>query len=137
MYGALEEFGLRDNHFEEDGEIISRKTIEQSIEAGIAYRIFDDEKVVGGAVLRIEVTGAFHIVAVGGHKLCKTECGGVLGKFGRLETETSHLYPGVGAFNIGGDKYGDHQKPHHKCVEEIGYISEKPCVNGKYEDCQK
>lgn len=53
-YGALEEFGLRDSHFEEDGEIISRKTIEQSIEAGIAYRIFDDEKVVGGAVLRIE-----------------------------------------------------------------------------------
>ena len=27
-YGALEEFGLRDDHFEEDGEIISRKTIE-------------------------------------------------------------------------------------------------------------
>ena len=24
-YGALEEFGLRDNHFEEDGEIISRE----------------------------------------------------------------------------------------------------------------
>lgn len=53
-YGALEEFGLRDSHFEEDGEIISRKTIEQSIETGIAYRIFDDEKVVGGAVLRTE-----------------------------------------------------------------------------------
>ena len=30
-YGALEEFGLRDNHFEEDGQIISCKTIEQSI----------------------------------------------------------------------------------------------------------
>ena len=28
-YGALEEFGLRDDHFEEDGEIISRETIEQ------------------------------------------------------------------------------------------------------------
>ena len=27
-YGALEEFGLRDDHFEEDGEIISRQTIE-------------------------------------------------------------------------------------------------------------
>ena len=24
-YGAMEEFGKRDNHFEEDGEIISRK----------------------------------------------------------------------------------------------------------------
>lgn len=28
-YGAMEEFGLRDNHFEEDGQIISRETIEQ------------------------------------------------------------------------------------------------------------
>lgn len=26
-YGALEEFGQRDNHFEEDGEIISHDTI--------------------------------------------------------------------------------------------------------------
>ncbi len=30
-YGALEEFGLRDDHFEENGEIISRQTIEQSM----------------------------------------------------------------------------------------------------------
>ena len=30
-YGAQEEFGLRDEHFEEDGQIISRETIEQSI----------------------------------------------------------------------------------------------------------
>lgn len=29
-YGALEEFGRRDDHFEEDGEIISRKTIEKA-----------------------------------------------------------------------------------------------------------
>ena len=41
-YGALEEFGLRDDHFEEDGEIISRKTIEQSIDGGEAYRIMQD-----------------------------------------------------------------------------------------------
>ena len=27
-YGALEEFGLRDEHFEEDGQIISRETVE-------------------------------------------------------------------------------------------------------------
>ena len=38
-YGAMEEFGERDNHFEEDGEIISRKTIEDSIDSGVAYRI--------------------------------------------------------------------------------------------------
>ena len=35
-YGALEEFGLRDDHFEEEGEIISRETIEQSIDSGEA-----------------------------------------------------------------------------------------------------
>ena len=36
-YGALEEFGLRDDHFEEDGEIISHETIEQAIDGGEAY----------------------------------------------------------------------------------------------------
>ena len=30
-YGALEEFGMRDNHFEKDEQIISRETIENSI----------------------------------------------------------------------------------------------------------
>ena len=38
-YGALEEFGMRDNHFEEDEQIISRETIEKSIDNGEAYRI--------------------------------------------------------------------------------------------------
>ena len=38
-YGALVEFGRRDEHFEEDGEIISLETIEQSIAGGEAYRI--------------------------------------------------------------------------------------------------
>ena len=36
LYGATEEFGLRDDHYEEDGEIISRKTILHSIENGTA-----------------------------------------------------------------------------------------------------
>lgn len=53
-YGALEEFGLRDDHFEEDGQIISRETIEEFIDSGEAYRILDDGKVVGGVVVRIE-----------------------------------------------------------------------------------
>lgn len=53
-YGAMEEFGLRDDHFEEDGEIISRATIEESIQGGQAFRIIFDDKVVGGLVLRIE-----------------------------------------------------------------------------------
>lgn len=53
-YGALEEFGLRDDYFEENGQIISRETIEESIDSGEAYRILDDGKVVGGVVVRIE-----------------------------------------------------------------------------------
>lgn len=52
-YGAMVEYGLRDNHFEEDGEIISRKTIEHSIESGEAYRIVVDEKKVGGVVVKV------------------------------------------------------------------------------------
>ncbi len=53
-YGATEEFGMRDNHFEEDGEIISRKTIEKSIESCTAYRIREDGRIAGGLVLRID-----------------------------------------------------------------------------------
>lgn len=53
-YGALEEFGLRDDHFEEDGEIISRKTIEKSIDGGEAYRIMQDGRPVGGVVIRVD-----------------------------------------------------------------------------------
>ena len=52
-YGALEEFGLRDDHFEEDGEIISRETINQSIVSGEAYRIMQDGQPVGGVVIRV------------------------------------------------------------------------------------
>ncbi len=53
-YGAMEEFGERDNHFEEDGEIISRKTIENSIDHGVAYVIREDGEMVGGLVLKID-----------------------------------------------------------------------------------
>ncbi len=53
-YGAMEEFGMRDNHFEEDGQIISRDTIEKSIERGEAYRIMLDDKPVGGVVINVE-----------------------------------------------------------------------------------
>ncbi len=53
-YGAMEEFGDRDSHFEEDGQIISRKTIESSIDGGVAYRIREDGRIVGGLVLKID-----------------------------------------------------------------------------------
>ncbi len=53
-FGAMEEFGLRDDHFEADGEIISRKTIENSIDQGVAYRIRENGRIVGGVVLQID-----------------------------------------------------------------------------------
>ena len=53
-YGACEEFGSRDGHFEDDGEIISRETIEKSIDGGVAYRIRSDGNIVGGLVLQID-----------------------------------------------------------------------------------
>ena len=53
-FGAMEEFGKRDDHFEEDGEIISRKTIEESIDGGVAYRIREDGRIAGGLVLKID-----------------------------------------------------------------------------------
>jgi len=57
LYGAVMEFGTRDNHVEEDGEIISRATIEDSIdgENAIAYRFLLDGEKVGGAVIAIDV----------------------------------------------------------------------------------
>ena len=55
-YGAMEEFGMRDNHFEEEGEIISRSTIEKSIDDGLAYRIVVDNKKVGGLIINVEET---------------------------------------------------------------------------------
>ena len=53
-YGALEEFGRRDDHFEEDEQIISRETIESSIDNGEAYRIMMDGKAVGGVIIKVE-----------------------------------------------------------------------------------
>ncbi len=56
LYGATQEFGMRDDHFEEDGEIISRKTIEDSIdgEHAEAYRIIADGEKAGGIVIRTD-----------------------------------------------------------------------------------
>ena len=53
-YGAMEEFGPRDDHFEEDVEIISRGTIEQSIDSGEAYRIMQAGQPVGGVVISVD-----------------------------------------------------------------------------------
>ncbi len=53
-YGAMEEFGLRNNHFEEEKQIIAHKTIEQSIDSGEAYHIVADNKKVGGVVVKVD-----------------------------------------------------------------------------------
>ena len=64
-YGTTEEFGVRDEHFEEDGEIISRATIEQSIDEGEAYRIMLDGQNVGGVIVKTEGDkGDLHILFV-------------------------------------------------------------------------
>lgn len=59
-YGAMEEFGMRDDHMEEGEEVISRKTIERSIdeEQTETYRIVCDGEVVGGLILQIDKQNA-------------------------------------------------------------------------------
>lgn len=56
-YGAMEEFGSRDSTFENDEEIISRKTIIESIngENAKTYRIVVDGKIVGGVILSVDI----------------------------------------------------------------------------------
>ncbi len=55
-FGALEEFGMRDDHLEDDGEIISRSTIERCLDdpENEAYRIICEGKKVGGLILKID-----------------------------------------------------------------------------------
>ena len=54
-YGAMDEFGLRDDSIDDDGEIISRKTIETCIDDphNETYRIILDGEKVGGLILKI------------------------------------------------------------------------------------
>jgi len=56
LFGSVEEFGMRNDHFEEDGEIISRKTIEESMDKNGAetYRILLNGEIVGGVILTID-----------------------------------------------------------------------------------
>lgn len=55
-HGALLEFGPRDDHIDDDGEIISRQTIQQCIDCpeNETYRIVLDGRNVGGAILKID-----------------------------------------------------------------------------------
>ena len=55
-YGAQQEFGMRDERCEEGDEVISRKTIENSIDGENAetYRIVLGDRKVGGVVLSVD-----------------------------------------------------------------------------------
>ena len=59
-YGAQQEFGLRDTRAEEGEEVISRATIERSLDEENAevYRIVLNGQKVGGVVLNIDRTKA-------------------------------------------------------------------------------
>lgn len=53
-YGSLIEFGQRNTVFEEDGQIISRTTIETAINTGNAYQILASGRVIGGLVVEVK-----------------------------------------------------------------------------------
>ena len=82
-YGALEEFGQRDDHFEEDGQIISRETISNAIDESSAYRIIQNGAAVGGIVIKTEydqgelellfVSPAVHSKGIGYAAWCAAE----------------------------------------------------------------
>ncbi len=58
LHGATQGFDMRDDHFEEDGQIIFRGTIERAIggEHAEAWRIVVGDRAVGGIVLNIDGT---------------------------------------------------------------------------------
>ena len=53
-YGALEEFGRRNEELEEDEQIISKDTIKRSIYSGEAYRIVEKGRSHGGVVIQVD-----------------------------------------------------------------------------------
>ncbi len=55
-YGAMMEFGARDDHLDGDGEIISRRTIEHCMDTkgNETYRIVVEGRRVGGLILKID-----------------------------------------------------------------------------------
>ena len=53
-YGAMEEFGERDSHFEEDGEIISERPLKTVLIMVLFTGFVRMEGLVGGLVLQID-----------------------------------------------------------------------------------
>ena len=68
-FGAMEEFGMRDNHLDKEGQTISRKHLIESLDKknAVNYRILLDKKIVGGLILNInkeKKTGELDILFV-------------------------------------------------------------------------
>ena len=132
-FGALQEFGLRNERFEEEGEIISRETIERSIDGGDAYRIVCDGSIVGGVVIRIDgargelellfVSPAAHSRGIGYAAWCAVE---------KLHPEVSvwetvtpyfekrniHFYVNRCGFHIV-EFYNEHHRDPHEKEDEV------------------
>jgi len=55
-YGATKEFGMRDNHLDKEGQTLSRKLLEESLnnEKSTTFRIVLDKESVGGVILKLE-----------------------------------------------------------------------------------
>ena len=55
-YGATEEFGMRDNHLDKEGQTISRKHLIECLDKknAVNYRMILDNKIVGGLILNID-----------------------------------------------------------------------------------
>ncbi|MGV3006627.1 GNAT family N-acetyltransferase [Streptococcus pluranimalium] len=71
-FGALEEFGQRNTDFEEEGQIISRATIEKAIDEGTAYRICYQGRKVGGLIVKVKgAHGDLDILFISPHEHSK------------------------------------------------------------------
>ena len=134
-YGALEEFGQRDDHFEEEGEIISHDTVSRAIDECAAYRIIQDGKPVGGVVIKTEydhgelellfVSPAVHSRGIGYAAWCAIEA--MHPEVTVWETVTPyfekrniHFYVNRCGFHIVEYYHSRHRDPH----DEDGEVSE-------------
>lgn len=139
-YGATEEFGMRDAHFEEPGETISRKTILESLNApdAQAYRILHGNDVVGGLILFIDKAarhGALDILfvapSVHGLGIGQSAWALVEARYPDIdvwmthtpyfETRNIHFYVNRLGFHIVEYYHARHPDPHHHYIGDVDY----------------
>ena len=55
-YGTTEEFGMRDNHLDKEGQFLSRKLLEESLnnQKSTTFKIILDKEAVGGVSFKLE-----------------------------------------------------------------------------------